>query len=147
MSGALYQDEILAHARAPHGLGALEPCDALHTAVNRLCGDIVDVYLRRRGDGTLTVGFTAAGCALCRASASILMTLTSGVAPEAAQALVSSFIPRFSALDLPDDATGAPVGTEALFTIRAFPARTKCVLLPWQALAGALATLADLAPG
>lgn len=141
MTQTLYQDAIIAHARAPHGLGALSPCDSRHSVINRLCGDEVEVFVRQTENGHLQLGFTAKACALCRASGSILMTLADGRTRADAMALVDAFMPRFSDLSLPDDAPAVPPGTEALYSIRAFPSRSQCVLLPWQALAGALAQL------
>lgn len=137
-----YQDEILAHARAPHGHGALEPADARRLEVNRLCGDEVEVFVQRGAAGRLALGFTAKGCALCRASASVLMSVGGGRTVGELGPMIAAFMGRFSDLALPSGAPGALPGTEALEPLRAFPARTRCVLLPWQALAGALASLA-----
>ena len=139
MTSAPYQDAILAHARSPHNLGALMPFDARGDEVNRLCGDEVTVYLRHDPTGMAT-GFTAKGCALCRASASVLMLLSASRTNAEISRLVDAFIPAFADLDAPIDEL-VPRGTELLFSLKPFAARTKCVLLPWQAMATALAAL------
>lgn len=72
MSEALYQDAIMGHARAPRRAGALEAPRRRVTLDNPLCGDRVTVDLRLADGRIADIAQTVRGCALCKASASVL---------------------------------------------------------------------------
>jgi nitrogen fixation NifU-like protein len=122
---SIYQDRILEHAKADRHYG--EPARALarRTGVNPLCGDEVTLFFA--GDGALQVlQFVCKGCALCRASASLLI--------EAALAR-----PRAEWRDLAPEAALEEVAAR-------FPSRTRCVKLPWETFAQLLDDLAQEKP-
>jgi len=135
---AIYQDLILAHAKEPRHFGPFAAATVRRTGTSPLCGDEIELALALAPDGALTGAFTSKGCALCRASASLMMAHVIGVPSAAAQALAGSFRAGFAAAPLPP----APrPDLEALYELKPFATRRRCVLLPWETLAE---TLEDL---
>lgn len=135
---AIYQDLILAHAKAPRHFGPFAAATARRTGTSPLCGDEVELALALSSGGALTGAFTSKGCALCRASASLMMAHVIDVPPASAQSLADSFRAGFAA------ATPLPAPRpelEALYELKPFATRRRCVLLPWETLAE---TLEDL---
>ena len=130
----LYQDMLLDHARQPRHVGPVPAAERQVTHENRLCGDAVTVYVAGLAGGGLAVGCATAGCALCRASASIMAQSVQGLLPAAARAAVDAFLTAFPG-------TAPPAGDAAvvaLYDLRRYPTRERCVLLPWEALEKAL---------
>jgi len=131
-----YQALILEHSKSPRGWGALAPGTALvgeRTGVNPLCGDQVTLRLGHLTAGGATVGFESQGCALCRASASILAEAATGLAPAALRRLVNTFRTEFPSRAPP--AAWLPAAVLALYDLRHYPARQHCVMLAWETLA------------
>lgn len=129
----LYQSVILDHNRDPRGYG--DVAGATHTAdgFNPICGDKVTVTILVDTHNISDVGFTAQSCALCRASASVLMGSMRSMAVD--DALV--FINKFE--DMISGRGDAVSGDAAAFAaIRDYPARAKCVSLPWKTFLSAL---------
>ena len=142
----LYQELILEHSKHPQGEGLRDPFDAEVHHVNTTCGDEVTLRVRlgqRDGATTLEdVSFVSLGCAISRASASVLHQLVSGLpldevtrTHEAMRAMLTS--------------RGKDPGSEevlgdgvALAGVAKYPARVKCALLSWMALIDALANAA-----
>lgn len=135
MSGdptALYQAAVLELARNPDNEGPLEGETHYAKKTNPLCGDRVTVHLQIEDGRVQRVTFEARGCAIAKASASLMTQVVRGLEPEAAQALGAALR---AALE------GAQVELGALEPLRAvssFPARTKCATLPWDTLDAAL---------
>jgi nitrogen fixation NifU-like protein len=149
----LYQEQILEHHRSPRNAGRLP--DPTHSAEahNPLCGDRVRLTLRLgalpdAALGVLEARCDAQGCALCRASGSMLTELVAGQSV----ARVSSWVARF--IELASGAPGAEAAQDAallgavapLLEVRKFPSRRRCITLSWEALRTALAT-EPAAPG
>jgi nitrogen fixation protein NifU and related proteins len=131
----LYQDVILDHNRRPRNFRALE---AARTAegFNPLCGDHFDVYVRLEDGIIADLGFQGAGCAISKASASLMTETLKGQTAAAATALLERFLRMItSAPDSPVDELGKLV---ALAGVRQFPARVKCASLAWHTLRAAL---------
>jgi nitrogen fixation NifU-like protein len=138
---ALYQEQILAHYRHPHGKGTLPDADAAATMRNPLCGEetTVTVSFDRTGSDVRirAIRFTGDGCSISQASASMMTDLVRGRTP----AEIAALTERFGTL-LRGNSTAA---TDAeLGPLRAFasmshvPARIPCALLAWKALAAAI---------
>jgi nitrogen fixation NifU-like protein len=133
----LYQDEIVARAKAGAADTRLDPHDSRATVDNPLCGDRVTLDLRVAADGCIAaLGHRTRGCALCQASAETLRRCVPGLQRAevpAARAAVAAFLQSGATLPgrLEDFAAFAPV--------RAYPSRQSCVLLPLDALAEAAA--------
>jgi len=106
----LYQSVILDHSRSPRNFGALDGASAMGSGNNPMCGDAVTVWIRMEGDTIADIRFATppgVGCAISKASASIMTTAVRGKSRQEAEALFE----RFHAL-----VTGAKHETEALAT-------------------------------
>ncbi len=132
----LYQDVILDHNRNPRNFRALEGA-ASGEAFNRMCGDRVTAYVRVDAGVIADVGFQGSGCAISRASASLM---TEAVR-EKTVADATALIERLQlALVLPPGSGVDDLGELApLAGVRQFPIRIKCAMLAWDALRTALA--------
>ena len=136
MSEALYQQAIKDLARAAHGAGRLAAADGKALLDNPFCGDRVAVEIARRDGRIAAIAHETRGCLLCRAAASILGLRAVGhdaAGIAAAQAALRALLAGAGA---------APSGWPefAVFVpARAHSSRHGCVLLPFAALAVALA--------
>lgn len=130
MIGNKFQDVILTYSRDTTYVG--EPLGAFESSqeINSVCGDEITVYLQQ-GAETPNIRYHMKGCALCSASASVMAEQLSKVSLAIGKEIVTRFLRDFPIGRLIED-QGA--GVEALFDMRRFPARERCVLLPWQAL-------------
>ncbi len=138
----LYQQLIIEHSKRPHGEGLREPFAAQAHHVNPTCGDEITLRVRLdEGDGSPVVGdvsYDALGCSISRASASVLHELVVGrsVAEvgelrEAVQHMLTSRGEDPGDEDVLGDAV-------AFAGVAKYPARVKCALLSWSALADAV---------
>ncbi|HET6347330.1 MAG TPA: SUF system NifU family Fe-S cluster assembly protein [Myxococcota bacterium] len=132
----LYQELILDHNARPHNFGAMAQATHQAEGYNPLCGDQVVVYLRLDGDVITDVRFDGKGCAISKASASLMTDHLKGKKIDQAQALFR----RFHALVTGDgDGGNAELGKLAAFSgVREFPMRVKCATLAWHTLRQAL---------
>jgi nitrogen fixation NifU-like protein len=129
----LSEEIILDHHKRPRNFRVLDPCDCAAHGTNPSCGDEVRVYARRKGGVLDDVSFTGQGCAISRASASLMTLRCKGQSENEVRDLVQ----RVRAMLV---ACGPEVDGDliALAGVRNFPARVKCALLPWHALEAAL---------
>jgi len=140
MSGLtdLYQEVILDHNRRPRNYGPLAGADRQARGHNPLCGDQFTVAVRLAGDRIDDIRFEGAGCAISKASASLMTEAVKGrTVPEAV-----GLFERFQAMvtappDVEPDATSLGK-LSALAGVREFPIRIKCASLPWHTLRAAL---------
>jgi nitrogen fixation protein NifU and related proteins len=134
--GELYQQVILDHNRKPRNFQKL--ADANHTAegFNPLCGDQIQLYVKLEDDQIRDIGFQGSGCAISRASASLMTSALKGKSAGEAEELFQ----RFHRLVTTDEETDpAALGKLAVFSgVREFPARVKCASLAWHTLRAAL---------
>lgn len=134
--GELSEEIILDHHKRPRNCRVIEPCDCSAEGVNPSCGDEVKVYIRRNGDVLSDVSFTGQGCAISRASASLMTTKTKGHPESGARQLL---LRVQEMLVGPESPPAHELGDlSALSGVRRFPARVKCALLPWRTLEAAL---------
>ncbi len=130
----LYQQVIVAHNRAPHNLYAM--ADATHSAEgsNPLCGDHFTVYVKFDGHRITAVSYTGSGCAIAKASASLMSDALADKTVEEARALHAS-LEAMMAGSLEDPVNEAQLqDLAALSGVRAYPVRRKCAELPWKTL-------------
>jgi nitrogen fixation protein NifU and related proteins len=131
----LYQEVILDHNRRPRNFRAIEA--GRHAeGYNPLCGDRLVVYLRVEGDRIQDVSFQGAGCAISKASASLMTDSVKGKTLEEAAALFE----RFQRLiTRPADEPVEDLGKLSVFAgVRQFPVRVKCASLAWHTLRAAV---------
>lgn len=133
----LYQEVILDHNRSPRNFGRLDGADLSADGHNPLCGDRLSVTVKLNGDRVSDVRFEGAGCAISKASASLM---TEGVKGRTLDELPRLF-DRFHRLvtDRTAPVDDAELGKLAVFAgVRDYPARVKCAVLAWHTLRAAL---------
>ena len=134
----LYQSLILDHNRSPRNFGALEGADRHAEGFNPLCGDQVKVDLKLEGDRIADIKFSGNGCAISKASASLMTTAVKGKSLAEAERLFEGFHGLVTGTNPPDDPKTA-LGKLAIFAgVAEFPVRVKCATLAWHALHDAM---------
>lgn len=135
----LYQELILDHNRRPRNYGALPDADHTARGYNPLCGDKLTIYAKLDGDRISGLSFEGSGCAISKASASLLTDAVKGKTVEEAGAL---FARVHAMLTSPPDSEAADLESmgklAALSGVREFPVRVKCASLAWHTLKAAL---------
>lgn len=131
----LYQSVILDHNRAPRNFRKLPEATNHAEGRNPLCGDQFDVWLRLEGDVIADAAFQGQGCAISKASASMMTQAVKGKTVAEARALFEKF----------HEVVTGSVGAKALPSkldvfrgVSAFPIRVKCATLSWHAMRAAL---------
>lgn len=132
----LYQEVILEHSKKPRNYRALATANHKAEGYNPLCGDHFTVYLDLKDGAINDIGFQGSGCAISKASASMMTQSLKGKTATEAEELFTKFH---------DVVTGQAAGTEenlgklAVFAgVSEFPLRVKCATLAWHALRAAL---------
>ena len=154
----LYQSVILDHNRRPRNHREIEDADARAEGRNPICGDKVVVWLKLDGDTVVDVSFKVPpgeGCAISRASASLMTTAVKGKRIEEVEALFGRFIDLLTVQRSTGDRS-APVSVvqepgaaepvarpelgalEVFSGVSRFPQRVKCATMAWHALHAAL---------
>ncbi|MBI4209499.1 MAG: SUF system NifU family Fe-S cluster assembly protein [Deltaproteobacteria bacterium] len=133
----LYQQVILDHNRNPQNFH--RPAGANQTAegYNPLCGDKITVYLRVHGETIQEIGFEGSGCAISKASGSLMTTIINGKTIKQTQSLSKKFQEMVTCdLNIPPP---SDMGKLIVFAgVREFPMRVKCATLAWHTLNAAL---------
>ena len=125
----LYQQVILDHSRSPRNFFRMESANRHAQGQNPLCGDQYTIYLRMNGDRVEEVSFEGSGCAISKASASILTQTLQGKTREE----VKQLFDQVHLMVTTGESIGE-VGKLAVFAgVHKFPARVKCAILPWHA--------------
>jgi nitrogen fixation NifU-like protein len=140
MLSDLYKETILDHNRRPRHYGPLPSANRRAEGVNPLCGDRFSIALRVVDDRIEAIRFEGSGCAISKASASLMADAVSGRTAEEALALFERFHavitgPMDRDVESEDEALGK---LAALVGVREFPIRVKCATLAWHALKAAL---------
>ncbi|MGH7369579.1 MAG: Fe-S cluster assembly sulfur transfer protein SufU [Candidatus Methylomirabilaceae bacterium] len=134
----LYQEVILDHNRRPRNFQKLEGANRTAEGYNPLCGDQITVYARL-DDGVISdISFLGSGCAISKASASMMTATLKGKTAAEAEAVFETFHKMVTA-DLSRTFDPLEMGKLAAFAgVREFPVRVKCATLPWHTLRAAL---------
>lgn len=136
----LYQSVILDHNRAPRNFGPLDGATGTAEGKNPLCGDQVSVAVRLAGDVLDAVRFTGSGCAISKASASLMTAAVQGKTREEVDALFHRFHALVTGTLPAAEATKEQLGQLVVFSgVSRFPIRVKCASLAWHTLRAALA--------
>jgi nitrogen fixation NifU-like protein len=134
----LYQEVILDHNRRPRNFQKLDGANRTAEGYNPLCGDQLTVYLRLEDGVIKDISFQGSGCAISKASASMMTAALKGSAVAEGEALFETFHKMVTA-DLSVTFDPLEVGKLAAFSgVREFPVRVKCATLPWHTLHAAL---------
>ena len=134
----LYQEVILDHNKRPRNYRVMEDANHRADGHNPLCGDRVTVFVRLAGDRIEDVSFQGSGCAISKASASLMTDSVKGQSLGDVDTLFQGF--QTMVTSPPDtDVETDSLGKLAVFAgVREFPSRVKCASLAWHALRAAL---------
>jgi nitrogen fixation NifU-like protein len=130
----LYQEVILDHHRRPHNFRAMAGARKAE-GYNPLCGDRVTIYVRLEGDRIADVSFEGSGCAISRASASLMTDAVKGKTLAEADVLFDRFHAMITRS--PDEPIEDLGKLSVLAGVRQFPSRIKCASLAWHTLRSA----------
>jgi nitrogen fixation NifU-like protein len=134
----LYQEVILEHSKAPRNYRKPAGANREAEGYNPLCGDRCTVFLDVEGDAIKDVGFQGSGCAISRASASMMTQSIRGKSKEEAARIFEQFH-RLVTGDADAVAHADELGKLAAFSgVSKFPARVKCATLAWHTMQSAL---------
>lgn len=132
----LYQELILEHSKAPRNYRELTNADRKAEGYNPLCGDRFTVYVQMDGDSIHDIAFQGSGCAISKASASMMTQSLKGKSREEAKQLFQHF---HSTVTGKKNGNSADLGKLAVFAgVSEFPTRVKCATLAWHTLEAAL---------
>jgi nitrogen fixation protein NifU and related proteins len=134
----LYQQVILDHNKKPRNFKRLEAANREQEGYNPLCGDQITLYLEMDADVIKDVGFQGSGCAISKASASMMTTAVKGKTRGEAEILFDEFH-RMVKGELDPESDPHHLGRLTILAgVREFPARVKCASLSWHTLRAAL---------
>ncbi len=131
----LYQEVILEHSKHPRNYRALDSANHKAEGFNPLCGDHFTVYVDVKDGSIHDISFQGAGCAISKASASMMTQSLKGKSASEAEELFTKFHDLVTGHGGSENA----VGKLAVFAgVSEFPIRVKCATLAWHALRAAL---------
>ena len=133
----LYQEVILDHNRNPRNFRALPDANRRAEGDNPLCGDHFTIFLKLDNDVIRGLSFQGAGCAISKASASLMTELLKGKTVPEARNYFAQF-QRMLATGQPGDDEEVMGSLCALAGVHKFPMRVKCAILSWHTLLAAL---------
>ena len=133
----LYQEVILDHGRKPRNFHRVEDANRQAEGLNPLCGDHFKLYVKVDGDRISDIGFEGSGCAISKASASLMTMSVKGKTVAEAEDLFSRF--HRLVTEGPQKVSVSELGKlAALSGVCEFPTRVKCASLVWHTLKNAL---------
>ena len=134
----LYQEMILEHNKKPRNFQALAGANRKAEGYNPLCGDRLAVYLHLEDERIGDISFQGSGCAISKASASMMTVSMKGKTKAEALELFEKFHQMLAGKwDVKKDKD--PLGRLAVFSgVYEFPVRVKCATLAWHTLRAAL---------
>ena len=139
----LYQEVFLDHNKNPKNFRELEVPTHTSEGYNPLCGDRVHLFLKIENGRIADIGFTGSGCAISKASASVMTTEIKGKSIEESKELFKKFQKVITGADQQIDVS--KMGKLAVFAgVREFPVRVKCAALAWHTLLAALEKTSDM---
>jgi len=135
---ALYQEIILDHNKNPRNFKKMEDASCSVDGYNPLCGDHYTIYLKMNGDVIEEIAFQGTGCAISKASASVMGTVLKGKTREEAEAWFEKFH-KLVRGEMKGEISIDELGKIAAFSgVSEFPVRVKCAILPWHTMKNAL---------
>jgi nitrogen fixation NifU-like protein len=134
----LYQEVILEHSKTPRNFRELATANHRAEGYNPLCGDHFTVYLDLEGDSIRDISFQGSGCAISKASASMMTQSVKGKTRAEAGRLFDRFR-RLVTGQAPEGGNQSDLGKLAVFSgVSEFPVRVKCATLAWHTLHASL---------
>jgi nitrogen fixation NifU-like protein len=133
----LYQEVILDHNKSPRNFKKMENASHFGEGYNPLCGDKIDIYLKVEEGKIADVSFQGSGCAISKASASLMSSFMKGKSIEEAENLFDKFHDLITGKL--NESESIDLGKLAVFAgVQEFPLRVKCASLAWHTLISAL---------
>jgi nitrogen fixation protein NifU and related proteins len=137
MTQELYQEIILEHNKKPRNFRKMEDATLISEGFNPLCGDHFWIYVKTDGDKISDIAFEGSGCAISKASASMMTMQLKNQSIEKAQEIIKNFQGLIKG-ELAGDAAKEKLGRLSIFSnIWQYPSRVKCAILAWHAAMGA----------
>ncbi len=134
----LYQQVILDHNKSPRNFRKMDNASSTAEGYNPLCGDHIDVYVLVEDDIVKDVSFKGEGCAISKASASVMTSMLKGKTKVEAEKLFNKFHDLVTG-KLGNDLDTDELGKLAVFAgVQEFPVRVKCASLAWHTMMNAL---------
>ncbi len=136
----LYREVILDHNKSPRNFRKMENATRHIEGYNPLCGDHYTIYVKMEGDVIQDVSFDGAGCAISKASASVMSSLMKGKTRAEAENLFQDFHKLVKGeLNAEEEENVEKLGKLAAFAgVSEFPVRVKCASLAWHTMHAAL---------
>ena len=136
----LYQEVILDHNKRPRNFGVIEG-GSQAAGHNPMCGDRVSVSVRMEGGRVAEARFIGNGCAISKASASMMTEAVTGRTPEEVAGMFDVFHQMVTGkAEVDEDALDTKVGKLVVLSgVKEYPSRVKCAMLAWHALQAAIA--------
>ena len=132
----LYQEVILDHNRRPRNFRPIDEATRKQEGYNPLCGDRLTLYVKLEGDVIEDLAFQGVGCAISKASASLMTDALKGKTVDEARAMFERF--HDMVMSAPDAPT-PDLGKLSVFAgVREFPTRVKCASLAWHTMKAAV---------
>jgi nitrogen fixation protein NifU and related proteins len=131
----LYQEVILDHSRKPRNFHVLPDANRSAEGNNPLCGDRFTVFLKVENGVIRDISFQGSGCAISKASASMMTDYLKGKTVEEAGKTFSNYQQMVTTGPVDEEAMGK---LAAFAGVRHFPMRVKCAILPWHAMMAGL---------
>jgi len=142
----LYQEVVIDHGRRPRGFRALEDATRTAEGQNPSCGDALTLYVRLVNGVIEDISFLGVGCAISRASASLMVSAVKGRSAAEALALFGQVHAMLTDGPPGPDELAEMDKLAALSGVWEFPMRVKCATLAWHALRDVLAATGERAP-
>lgn len=140
---ALYQEIILEHNKHPRNFKKLTEATQMLEGYNPLCGDHYTLYLKIVDDTIVDISFEGSGCAISKASASVMTTLVKGRTKSEAGKMFETF--RLLVTGELKDVSYETLGKLGAFAgVSEFPARVKCASLAWHTMHSAMDAKNDI---
>jgi len=135
----LYQQQILDHNKQPRNFRRMADPSGQAEGHNRSCGDQLTVFLKLRENVIEDISFDGKGCAISKASASMMTAALKGKSVEEVHAIFESFHEMVASEEELEEAELEELGKLAVFSgVRAYPSRVKCASLAWHTMHAAL---------
>ncbi len=133
----LYQEILLEHNSKPRNFRKVEDASRTAEGYNPLCGDQITLYLKLVDGVVEDVGFQGVGCAISRASASMMTQSIKGKSLDEANVIFGAFHDMITRPDAEPDYEILG-DLETLAGINEYPTRIKCAIIPWHTMRSAL---------
>ncbi|MHB8853398.1 MAG: Fe-S cluster assembly sulfur transfer protein SufU [Ignavibacteriaceae bacterium] len=133
----LYQQVILDHNKNPRNFKKIENANHFAEGYNPLCGDRLNIYVELEGGTIKDISFQGSGCAISKASASLMSSIVKGLPIEEAERLFEKFQAVITG-KITDEENIEEIGKLAVFAgVKEFPSRVKCASLAWHTMIAA----------